>query len=395
MNCQIIELIEHQESKFTIDEIPDCISKLIWDKCEKKIDIEFPSLKTGNKLKLRPKGWVGFIPLNPDFTIRISPKITLYNLFRIIAYVYDTYNFNDLFQDDLIHCNVIEDFFELLAELLAKKVLERAQEGFYRTYFSTTGLQSCVRGRLDIQYVLQRFWETKLRCTYQELTGDIPDNQILAWTLLTVAQSGLCHKRFSTIQQAYRTLQRIVTVQPYSSNDCVDRNYNRLNEDYRSLHALCRFLLESTGASHQHGTHAMLAFLVNMPNLFQEFVPAWLDQKLSQDFHVEKQERYTLDLAQNLYFDIDLVLYETATQTARCVLDTKYKTTLETSDIQQIIAYASVKQCNEAILVFPTKPNKQVDKQINNIRVRTLIFPLDKPDIDDAGKCFLKELLHG
>ncbi len=397
MTYKTIELKEHQEYIDLTNELLD-YSDLLWSQYEEKLDIEFPSPRTGNRLKLCPRNWVGFIPLTSEFVLRISPKVTLKNLFGMVAYVYNLDEFKDIFQNDLIRCDAIEDCFEVLAELLARKVLDQVQQGLYRTYLSTTAIQPCVRGRLDVQYGIQRFWEAKLRCTYQELTGDIPDNQILAWTLLTVAQSGLCKESLSIVQRAYRALQGIVTVQPFTANDCIDRDYNRLNEDYQSLHALCRFLLESTAASHQVGEYRMLAFLVNMPNLFQDFVATWLSQELSQNYlqkyHLEKQVRYNIDLAHNLKFYIDLVLHDKTNQTVRCVLDTKYKTTLKTSDIQQIIAYAVVKQCNEAILIFPRSHNKQIDKQINNIRVRTLIFPLDKLDLDEAGKYFLKELLQ-
>ena len=54
-------------------------------------------------------------------------------------------------------------------------------------------------------------------------------------------------------------------------------------------------------------------------------------------------------------FRIDLLLTDRHTGKPLCLLDTKYKAASSPSagDVQQVIAYAKVLGCREAVLVYP------------------------------------------
>lgn len=177
------------------------------------------------------------------------------------------------------------------------------------------------------------------------------------------------------------------------------RQYNRLNEDYRPLHALCRFFLEQSGASHEIGDRTTLPFLVDMARLYERFVAEWLKAHRETvlqplGFDIKFQQRVYVGQGKALYFDIDLVLQNMATGAAKYVLDTKYKasTTPVSSDIAQVVAYAEAKGCQEAILVYPTPLSEALDIRVGSIRVRSLIFSL-AGDIEQAGYSFLQDLL--
>jgi 5-methylcytosine-specific restriction enzyme subunit McrC len=73
---------------------------------------------------------------------------------------------------------------------------------------------------------------------------------------------------------------------------------------------------------------AYIPFLVNMSQLYERFVALWLkahqEKALKrQALDIQSQERVYLGQNQALYFDIDLVIYDTATGIAKYVLDTK------------------------------------------------------------------------
>ena len=202
------------------------------------------------------------------------------------------------------------------------------------------------------------------------------------------------------IRRAYRLLRGLVTLYPYHPQICLKRYYNRLNKDYQALHSLCYFFLSQIAPNYQTGTNKMLPFLVNMAQLYESFVAEWLKIHkdtilISQKLNLQYQERVYLDKDNQLYFDIDLVLYNLFTGKARYVLDTKYKVVSRpsTTDIQQIVAYAVAKECQEAILIYPNSLAKPLDVKIGNIRVRSLVFSLSK-NLDKAGYNFLKRLLE-
>jgi 5-methylcytosine-specific restriction enzyme subunit McrC len=392
MNPEIIELEEYKSLQLPSEKIPIDIGKLLKKHYGSKISVEFPSVGTDNRWKLTARGWIGFIPLSPQLTLRLSPKVEISKLFQILEYAY-TFNLN--FEDDLINCAAIEDFYERLAKLLALKVLSRAQKGFYRTYVSATERLFYVRGRIDIKRATYVPWDVKLKCCFQELTGDVPENQLLAWTLFLIVNSSLCHKYLPIVRQSYQSLQGLVTMQRYNSYDCIGMDYNRLNEDYRTLHALCRFFLESTGASHHLGEHMMLAFLVDMAQLFELFVAEWLFMNLPVGYSLKRQEIVGIGIEESRSLKIDLVIYDIKNGSVYCVLDTKYKNGLnriDNSDLYQVTTYAVAKGTNEAVLVYPQSLNKDLVFKVQDIRIRALAFSLDG-DLQKNGQAFLDLLL--
>jgi len=391
--ARIIELTEYVPKKLEREEITPEIEEALWRNCEKKVKVESPSFQTGGKWKLTSQGWVGYIPLTPEFHLALLPKVQLKNLFGMLEYAYQLTRKSFDFLEGLIDCKSIEDFYSRLAHRLAERILDRGRKGFYRTYVPKTGQLAYIRGQMDIRQAIQKPWNVKLNCHYEEHTGDIEENQILAWTLFIIGRSGLCSERVSpTVRQAYHALQGLVTLQPTSSKACVGRLYNRLNEDYRPLHALCRFFLESSGASHERGDRTMLPFLVDMDRLYELFIAEWLKANPPHGFSLKIQER--VDIGETLHFHIDLVLYEVATGAARYVLDTKYKIPKKPSndDFNQVVTYATAQQCHEAVLVYPAPLTKALDVRIRDIRVRSLTFSLDG-DLERAGQAFLQNLL--
>lgn len=382
-----IELTEYSSEEFEINEIEDAIAETLWRNYDKEVTVDFPTPKTGNKWKLTAKGWVGHIPVTPDFHLSLLPKVPLGNLFGMLEYAYKLKSFH--FLPGLVNCQSLEEFYSNLAHILAQRIINRCRKGFYRAYLPKTGNLAYVRGRLEMRQTIQKPWEVKLKCHYEEHTADIEENQILAWTLFIILRSGLCKERvLPKLRQAYHALQGLVTLKPFKPEDCLGRNYHRLNEDYQPLHALCRFFLENTGPSHEKGDRTMLPFLIDMAKLYELFVAEWLKENLPSHLLLKFQER--INISDRISFKTDIVLYENSTGNPRYILDTKYKTPSypASDDVAQVIAYAVSKECQEVILVYPTSLTYPLDKLIGNIRVRSLTFSLDG-NLEDAGKSFL------
>ena len=387
---QIIELTEYKSESFEQYSIPESVGEKIYQNYDKEIDIEFPNFKTKYQWHLKSKGRVGHIPITPGFQIAIRPKVPINNLFGMIDYAY---NLKIKFPQGSIQCQSLEESYETLANILAQKILERCRKGLYRDYLSKTERLAYIRGRVDLRSALQKPWDVKLKCHYSEQTGDIEDNQILAWTLFIIGRSGLCRESVSsTVRKAFHALQGFVTLKPFKSEACIDRNYHRLNQDYQLLHALCRFFLDNTGPSHESGDREMLPFLIDMANLYEQFVAEWLKANTPKGFFVKQQHRVTHD--QNYFDRIDLLLGDSETKKVQYVLDTKYKAAdkVDSDDRHQIVAYANALKCQNAILVYPQNLKQPLEIKHGEIRVRSLTFSLDS-DLHEAGKTFLTSLL--
>jgi 5-methylcytosine-specific restriction enzyme subunit McrC len=75
-------------------------------------------------------------------------------------------------------------------------------------------------------------------------------------------------------------------------------------------------------------------------------------------------------------------------------LDTKYKSSElpSTDDVAKVSAYAGVKGCKNAFLVYPSPLTNRLDAQIGQVLVRDLTFSIDA-DIEMAGQIFMGNLL--
>ena len=401
----VYELTEYASKRFTTDLISPEQGMLLWQTYGENgalrkgvVTVEFPTPITGGQWRLTCQGWVGYIPLSKKLGLRLQPKIGLANIFGMLEYAYHLKSFH--FLDGLSNFDKLEDFYNHLAKILARRIHDRTQKGLYRTYIPHSDQMTFVRGRMDSRHLMQRPWEVKIKCHYKEHTPDVEDNQILLWTLRKIASCGACSPdTLPNVRQAYHALQGTVSLKPHAAQACIKRLYNRLNGDYQSLHALCRFFLEQSGPSHTEGDRKMLPFLVNMARLYELFVAEWLKAHqatnlLPHNLDVKAQHQVHINPEGSLSFSIDLVLFDITTGQARYVLDTKYKTPTApaTNDVAQIIAYATTQGCSEAILIYPEPLQKPLDAKVQHIRVRTLTFVVDG-NLEQAGEKFLENLL--
>lgn len=393
---RIIELKEYQTKKLPAGDLSTELGEKLWRTYGSKgIDVQFPSLPTGNQWEITAKGRVGYIPLSPEVSLSLQPKVPIGNLLTMLEYAYDLKSFR--FLEGQSQCKSLDDFYDRLADILARRIHDRTRQGLYRSYIDKTERLTCLRGRLNIARQIHRPWDVKLQCHHQEQTANIEDNQILLWTLRQIIHHGINREEVSTtVRSAYRALHRTVSLKPFNAQDCIDRTYHRLNDDYQILHALCRFFLDQTGPSLQQGNRRMLPFLVNMNQLFESFVAAWLKAHsyLLQERGLAVAAQETVRLSDSLNFQIDLVLSDTTTGKTRYVLDTKYKApkTPNSSDVQQVIAYAETKGTTEAILIYPQKLDQPLHIRPNQVRVRSLAFNL-LHDVEQGGQDFINELL--
>lgn len=368
-------------------------AEVIWRQHGAKVKVEFPSPSTDGRYVLTAGGWVGFIPLGSDRGLRLLPKVSLGNLFGMLETAYRLKSFKLL--TGLYDCRSLEEFYERLAHILARRVLDRARRGLYREYVPRDERLACVRGRIDLARAVAAPWRVRLDCRFEEHTANIADNRILSYTFLRIVRSAACRRTEvrRSVTQAFRSTKTVAPPIPIHARECSGRLYNRLNEDYRALHALCHFFLEQTGPTHESGDSSSLPFLVDMAQLFELYVTQWLHRHLPTGLEIRAQEHVPID--GNLAFRIDLVLREKSTGRALAVLDTKYKTPrlASTSDVAQVVAYAESRATNLAILVYPRGLERELAGEVGKIRVHSLAFSLDG-SLDKNGERFLETLLR-
>jgi 5-methylcytosine-specific restriction enzyme subunit McrC len=357
----------------------------------RQFEVEYMPGAAHARWRVQAQGWVGHIPVTPDLTLVVRPKVPVGNLFRMWEHAYDLRGVE--FPEGLTHSRRLDELYSQLARNLATRVLGRARQGFYRDYRSEDDNLSVVRGRIDLRRLARAPWTVNFDCHFQEHTGDVEENRLLAWTLYSIGRSGICTEDVAPIvRQAYRAVQSFTTLEHYHSSACKSRRYNRLNGDYEPLHALCWFFLANAGPHYQVGEAAMVPFMFSMPELFELFVARWLGANAAPGWQFVPHWTYPIDRVAGLWFDCDLVLNDPDGEPV-CVLDTKYKKPPKpaTSDIAQVVAYAEAAGCRDAILLYPSPLDSPLDGSVGSIRVRSLVFDL-KQDLNDAGVRLLADL---
>jgi 5-methylcytosine-specific restriction enzyme subunit McrC len=387
-------LTEYEPISLPAAALNEQAAALLWRRYRTQVEIEPPSFRTGNQWRLTAQGWAGFIPLTRRLALVLQPKVPLRDLFAMIETAYDLQSLH--FLPGLIHVTSLPEIYTRLARLLAQRILIRCRRGLLRAYLPIQERSPYVRGRIRTNALAHSLPAATVTCDYYQLTTDVEENRILTWTLHTILQSGLCRgETLHTIQRAYRLLAGQTTLTSISASQARGRAYSRLNQDYAPLHALCAFFLDHSGPGHTSGEQTMIPFLVDMARLYEQFVAAWLKQRLaamhrSPVYNVAAQVH--TPVSGDLHFTIDLVI---SAGRQRWVVDTKYKVPAagpDTADVAQVLAYAQVQGAQEAVLVYPAPLPQPLDVTVGGVRLRTLSFRLDG-NLNAAGENLVAALL--
>lgn len=391
-DMRIIDLAEYEEVRVPADQLSSQDADLLYARFSTELTLEEPSRRHPADWVFRSNGYVGFIPVSERLALRLNPKVPLHTLFGMLEWAY---KLDPSWLSGLYAAASVNEFYERLAMVLARRVLERARRGLYRRYVGRTEQLAYVCGAIDLREHLRRPWLPKLQCDFEEHSSDVPENRNLAWTLAVVARSGLCSERVRpTVRRAFHAVEGGVTVAPVRPSQCLLKSYDRLCEDYRPMHALCRFFLEHAGAAHSRGGDLMLPFLIRMDLLFEKFVASWLASHLPPHLELAEQESLRVGQRDDLEFRIDLIVRDAHSRRALLILDTKYKApdSPALADIAQVVTYAEGKRCSRSVLVYPAPLARPVHERVGDIWVRSLTFDLASK-IDLAGTVLLREVV--
>lgn len=397
-----LDLVEHKPLELPAGMLSIEEARSIVEKAQGKVKVQPPSGLASDSWVLTSTGWVGHLPVTPELSVVIQPKVPVANLFSMVevAYRLDRKLTGLEFPYGRpISCETVDDLFDRLARILANGTLFRLKRGLHREYLSREEDLPFVRGSLDIRPLVRKGVTAAIRCRFQELTPDVADNQILLWTLRRITRSAFTtDETRAAVRQAVRAMGGAVAVEPFRGADCRDRFYSRLNLDYEPLHGLCRFFLDGEGPACAVGEETMVPFLVDMDRLFERFVAEWLTDALETlapgRFSISRQVGKEIDSERRVCATMDILIRDRRTGRAVAVLDTKYKNTdtPDTGDIYQVNAYADLIGTKNAFLVYPNTRPAGYRATLGGTRVLALAFDLGG-DLEQAGRLLVDDLL--
>lgn len=135
------------------------------------------------QMRFTASSYVGVIPLNEHVVLKVSPRVPIANLTRMVQETGHPVYPLLAFRDYRGHGTADDWAMDLYAETLIDYVDEVLDNGVYRQYTTRTGAGGYPRGRIDFQRTVSQFAArgipNQAAYSWHERTTDIPANQCL------------------------------------------------------------------------------------------------------------------------------------------------------------------------------------------------------------------------
>lgn len=315
-----------------------------------------------NKLEIENTSYSGIIQLD-QIRILFSTKVKA-NLFYMLSFLKDEQSFC---YDPEVVIDIKEGalFFDILARLFLNELEAVSKKGFYKKYVRKSENISFLKGKLLIKEQLYNDISKKAKfyCSYEELTYDNLENQIIlkATTLLIPLVRFNEKIRRDLIYYSYLLREKVSLVN-VTPEDCHKVQFNRLNDYYEPIIQFSKVILQNYFIrSTYKGKSRGFNFIVNMNKVYEDFIATMVEEIVEEErefenYIVEKDPRFdTLVKEKKIITRPDVILRRKNTiDDYPLIIDAKYKRGEQNADYYQVISYSlaipTVKSC---CLVYP------------------------------------------
>lgn len=304
---------------------------------------------------LTPGSHIGAVQIGA-LVVMIEPKIPVSRVLFLISYGLDRFHWG-LPEPQMTQA---PDVFEAVALAFATQAQRATGRGLLHGYQTVEEALPVVRGRLRLGDQMTRHFGRMfpIEVAYDDFTHDIHENMLLRAALSRLKglriRSGETLKRLRHLDGALREVAHA----RYAPRNLPTLTYTRLNRHYQSADELAKLILRCTSFEAEHGHVHVRSFLLNMDDVFEDFVYTSLREALglsSKDFvRKAKGKSLYLDQGHRVPLEPDLSWWDGSL--CRFVGDVKYKTVAgrkpHNADLYQLLAYATAADVREAMLVY-------------------------------------------
>lgn len=267
-----------------------------------------------------------------------------------------------------------QDILEILIGRFAQRLSWAAQRGLSRRYLLQEEDLPFLKGKLNTTRQFTRFAASPhlLATRFDELDIDIPLNQILkaaCMLLLSITISSRNRRRLNELSFHFASVSDLPVGQPLPVQQV---KLDRTNGSYRQLLEMALLFLNRRTQALYGGQGKGFSLLFEMNTLFEEYIGAnmiALQERLAHDCSLQKPVKHvlkTLNGAPKFRTKPDIWLRDRVTK-AVTIIDTKWKvlkgsrpdvsSQIQSGDIYQMLAYASVYDADRVILLYPHSYN--------------------------------------
>jgi 5-methylcytosine-specific restriction enzyme subunit McrC len=336
---------------------------------------------------LTPGSQVGGVRL-PDLAVEIRPKIPIERLLFLISYTLHRRQWRESDFDLAQHARLVE----AIVPGFVAQTRRALRRGVLQGYRVEEDALPTVRGRLRFEDQLRRrhgvFPPAEVR--YDEFTEDIEENRLLK---AAIARLGRLRLRSERTRQALRVFDDAlanVRLVEYDARRLPAITWTRLNERYQPAVALARLILRAISWDLSHGPHAATAFLVDMNQVFEDFVILALREELRLSERAFPQgalgRGLRLDLAGRVTLQPDISWWAGA----RCLFvgDVKYKRVnvagIKHADLYQLLAYTVAADLPGGLLIYAAGEGEPAVHRVRHAGKALEVVTLDLSGDPDA-----------
>lgn len=328
--------------------------------------------------------------------IFIEPKVPTRNLLFLVE---STYAMPEVRFFDEAYYAKGRNFFEFLIHFFYTKIDRLVAGGLYKSYVGVTENAPAVRGSLNIPRTLTENFVNrhKLVSDYDEYTEDIVENRVIRYTLESTKNLAATPGLRSHLERLISAFEGVTNPWHLPSDVFQRMVYHRLNESYRPIHELCRILLSGSAIEIPSGPVSFRSFLVNMEDLFQEFLVATIRRSPQfADCRVDRQRGSKILLRQGTGITGDIHTKPDIRVTKMenvLVVDAKYKEPLTawmgrripvSGDVYQMMAYCVANGCPGALVYPKTGATEEDMNEVYEVRGSPTLFKLRTLDLSGS-----------
>lgn len=291
---------------------------------------------------------------------------------------------------------------DLCAAILIRGISQQLKGGLGHEYIPETDTISSIRGKIEITDSIksQSMIRNQMVCTYDEFSVNTEMNQIIKATVMLLLKSHITKARKKELRKLMVYFGDVSTIDARTINWSM--NYNRNNQTYRMLIAVCYLVVKGLLQSKSDGSVKMMDFFdeQRMCHLYEKFILEYYRKHFPQTKSNASQIAWALDdgirsMLPTMQSDI-MLSYNNKT----LIIDAKYYQhttqlqygvhTLHSNNLYQIFTYVKNKAAEgtdvSGMLLYAKTdeqiiPDNEYHMSGNKISVKTLDLNLDFSDI--------------
>ncbi|MBO0822254.1 MAG: restriction endonuclease [Actinobacteria bacterium] len=288
-----------------------------------------------------------------DVEVRIAPKVAIGRLLFLAGYA----QHGSAWRPEDVPLPEAPGLVPVMAQILWRQTERAIYQGLLPGYVTLEDTAYVLRGRLRETEQLHRHHglPVPLEIRHDEFTVDIPENQILRTACERILRVPGVDEQSSLILR--RLLREFADVTSIDRRDPLPAwQPTRLNARYHTALRVAELVLRATSAEQGTGEMTVNGFLLDMPQLFEDFVTIALREALEPAYggEVIGQDRHHFDEAGRVLLRPDIVWKIRGTVAA--VADAKYKAEkpagYPNADLYQLLAYCTVLGLTTGHLIY-------------------------------------------